>query len=66
MSYFGIVPRHRPTLIQALRLSLERIEEREQLKPDDPVLLQLKQSILTSITELEMEKSHEDSEESAA
>lgn len=66
MSYFGVVRRRRPTLIQALRLSLERIQEREHLKPDDPVLLQLKHSILTSITELEMEESHGNSKESAA
>lgn len=40
--------------------------KREQLKPDDPVLLQLKYSILTSIAELETEERDRDSDESAA
>jgi hypothetical protein len=56
VSNLNIVSRRRPTLIQALRQTLERIQEREQLTPDDPALLRLKQSILSSITELEMGK----------
>ena len=56
MSYFDIVPRRRPTLIQALYLALERIQEREQLDPDDPVLLRIKQSIVSSISELELDQ----------
>lgn len=56
VSSLNIVARRRPTLIQALRQTLERIQEREQLTPDDPALLRLKQSIISSITELEMEK----------
>lgn len=60
------MPRRRSTLIQALRLFLERIQEREHLKPDDPSLLQLKQSILTSIAELELEETRRESEDTAA
>jgi len=55
-SYCEIVTPRRPTLVQVLHLALERIQEREQLTPDDPALLQLKPSILTSIAELEIEK----------
>lgn len=66
MSYLDLVPRRRPTLIQALRLSLEKLQERERLKPEDPGLLRLKQSILATITELEMEESQPDSEAPAA
>lgn len=55
VSYFDIVPRRRPTLIQALYVALERIQEREQLTPEDPALIRLRQSILSSIAELETE-----------
>lgn len=55
MSYFDIVPRRRPTLIQTLRVALERIQEREELQADDPTLLRLKQSLLSTLAELEAE-----------
>ena len=48
--------RRRPTLIQTLRQTLERIQERERLTPDDPALIRLKHSILSSIAELEMQE----------
>jgi hypothetical protein len=59
VSYFDIVSRSRPTLVQALRTALERIQEREQLTPDDPALLRLKQSILSSLAEMDIEPHRE-------
>ena len=56
MSVFDIVPRHRLTLIQTLQLALEGIQEREQLTPDDPILLELKKSIIRTITELDIQQ----------
>lgn len=62
MSYFDIVRRRPTTLIRALRVALERIQERERLTPDDPALIRLKQSILASITELDDRQNASDRE----
>jgi hypothetical protein len=56
VSNLNIVSRRRPTLIQALRQTLARIQEREKLTPDDPALIRLRQSILSSMTELDAEE----------
>lgn len=55
MSYFDIVrKRRRAPLIQSLRTSLARLKEREGLRPDDPVLLELQRSLVRTMTELEL------------
>ena len=52
--------RRRPTLIQACSLALQRIEEQDEVQCDNPILLELKKSILRAITELDLEL-HKDS-----
>lgn len=65
MSTFDIAQRRRRALIQSLRLALQRVEEREQLTPDDPALLRLKQSLIRRLAELEIKDSRKN-EPSAA
>lgn len=43
----------RHALMQALRRTLQTIEEREKLMPDDATLAELKRSIVQSLAELE-------------
>lgn len=43
----------RHALIQALRRTLQTIEEREKLSSGDPTLAELKRSIVQSLAELE-------------
>lgn len=38
-----------PILVGALRSALKRLEEQEELPPDDPALLEIKRSILRRI-----------------
>lgn len=54
-----------PILVGALRSTLERLQEQEELRPDDPVLRDIKSSILLTIARRERE-SEETREESAA
>jgi hypothetical protein len=37
-----------------LRVAIERIQDREQLHPNDPALLRLKGSVVSNIAELEL------------
>lgn len=53
-----------PILVGALRSTLERLQEQEELRPDDPVLRDIKSSILLTIARREHES--ESREESAA
>ncbi|HET7346424.1 MAG TPA: hypothetical protein VFJ10_03795 [Acidobacteriaceae bacterium] len=46
-----MVRRH--ALMQALRRTLQSIEEREKLTPDDATLAELKRSIVQTLAELE-------------
>lgn len=45
-----------PTLIDLLRSTLKRLEETPGVGPDDPKLVEVKNSILRSIAELEVRK----------
>jgi hypothetical protein len=47
----ALVRRH--ALVQALRRTLQSIEEREKLTPDDATLAELKRSIVQTLAELE-------------
>jgi hypothetical protein len=44
-------------VIELLQETLERLETTQQLKPDDPILLQLKQHVVRTIAELEIQQS---------
>jgi hypothetical protein len=46
-----------PTLLELLSSTLARLEEAEGLDPNDPRLIEVKNSILRSIAELELRKS---------
>jgi hypothetical protein len=46
-----------PTLIELLQSTLMRLEETEGLDPNDPRLIEIKNSILRSIAELELRRS---------
>lgn len=45
-----------PTLVTLLRSTLQHLEETEGIRPNDPAFLELKNSILRSIAELEIER----------
>lgn len=45
-----------PILVGALRSALTRLQEEERLRPDDPVLHQIKRSILRTIARRERER----------
>ena len=45
-----------PNLVNVLRLTLEHLERSEELATDDPALAELKGSLLSNITELEVAK----------
>lgn len=45
-----------PSLIEMLRTTLRRLEENEEIDPADPALLELKNSILRAIGEMELKK----------
>ena len=47
-----------PALIQLLRSTLQRLEESSGLDPDDPKLVEFKNSILRAIAELEVQRSN--------
>lgn len=47
----------RPALIDLLRSTLRRLEQTEDLRPDDPALLEIKSHILRAIAELEILRS---------
>jgi hypothetical protein len=47
-----------PALIQLLRSTLQRLEESSGLDPDDPKLIEFKNSILRAIAELEVQRSN--------
>ena len=61
---------HLPILVGALRSTLRKLEEREELSPDDPALRGIKSSILQTIARRETdalaEREAELSEENAA
>ncbi len=46
--------RHTPDLIHLLRQTLERLQETQDLLPNDPALLELKRSIVSAIAELKI------------
>jgi hypothetical protein len=52
-----IRPRSTPDLVQLLKETLKRLEQTEELQPNDPALVELKQSIVRTIAELEVAKS---------
>ncbi len=45
-----------PTLVTLLRSTLQHLEEAEGIRPNDPAYMELKNSILRSIAELEIER----------
>ncbi len=45
-----------PNLVNVLRSTLEHLKKSEELASDDPALAQLKGSLLSNITELEVAK----------
>lgn len=45
-----------PSIIEMLRTTLNRLEENEELSPADPALIELKNSILRAIGEIELKK----------
>jgi hypothetical protein len=45
-----------PDLIELLQETLERLESTQDLKPDDPTMLELKSSIVRAIAELSIAK----------
>jgi hypothetical protein len=45
-----------PSLVEALRHTLAELEKSEELDPADPALVELKNSILRTIGELELKK----------
>ncbi|MGC2621215.1 MAG: hypothetical protein WA414_19385 [Acidobacteriaceae bacterium] len=60
MSLFDMAQTHRhDPLIKSLRVALARLAEREKLLPGDPLLLELQQSIVRTITELELRRNSE-------
>lgn len=48
---------HSPNIIEILRSTLERLEKRVRLCPDDPALRELRRQVLRLIVELEVERS---------
>lgn len=46
----------RPALVDLLRSTLRRLEASEDLRPDDPALLEIKSHILRAIAELEIRR----------
>jgi hypothetical protein len=42
------------TLLETLRVTLERIERKQMLAPGDPALIDLKRSVVLQIAELEL------------
>ena len=55
MAYLGCKP-VAPNLAELLRSTLRRLEQMEDLRPNDPALKEIKSSILRSIAELEVSK----------
>ena len=51
-----VLDHHSPNIIEVLRSTLERLEKRMQLRPDDPALRELKHQVLRVIVELEVER----------
>lgn len=45
-----------PTLIELLRSTLRRLEESQGVDPNDPTMIEFKNSILRSIAELELRR----------
>lgn len=48
----SVMIRHSPSLIDRLLSTLEKVERAEGLRPDDPALCQLRQTILRVIADL--------------
>jgi hypothetical protein len=46
--------KHALDLIEMLQVTLTRLEQTQELSPDDPALLELKQSLVRIIAELEI------------
>jgi hypothetical protein len=49
----------RPSMLHALRKTLQSVIEAEKRTPNDPVLLEQKRSLLRAIAELEMRRTSE-------
>jgi hypothetical protein len=49
-------PSSSPMLIELLRSTLRRLEESQGVDPNDPTMIEIKNSILRSITELEVRR----------
>lgn len=45
-----------PNIIEVLRSTLERLEKKVELRPDDPALRELRRQVLRIIVELEVER----------
>lgn len=45
-----------PTMIEVLRTTLRSLEQSEELHPADPALLELKNSLIRAIGEIELKK----------
>ena len=46
----------RPEVVEAARSALERVEQTEELSPDDPAMVQVQHTIVRSMAELEIRK----------
>jgi hypothetical protein len=53
-------PSPSPKLIELLRSTLKRLEEELGMEPNDPKLLEFKDSLLRSIAEMEVRKQDEE------
>lgn len=51
----GVTP-IRSTLVDVLRSTLRHLEETEELRPDDPALLEIKNTIVRAIADLEISR----------
>ena len=56
MKDYDFKPAASPQLVELLRSTLQRLEQLEGLRPDDPALQEVRRSILRSLAELECSK----------
>jgi hypothetical protein len=57
---------HRSILLTVLRSTLKRLEQSEEVKPNDPALRAIKSSILRTIARREVDTSVDTSEDTVA
>ena len=50
---------HKPILVEALRSTFQRLEESEELPPNDPALREIKNSILRAMANRDLESSQD-------